>query len=340
MENNINHKVLDTYSKSFSELLIKDSFKKKSGINGKEILEFCQITQINYFVLKILFDKWKTEINNLKSPYFDYENADVQKAVQSLMNVLSKNILIKKDAFKDLLDEAVYKTLLLIFSPYEYYLQEINNPTFQQISVADLKSIQKYIKINGHLLNAYIERFEKDGIQAVFNDDAVTIFDEVCETFKEAPEDFETYQKDFSKVLTLDLNEVYSQLEETEQKKVELRDESESLNINEKFKTKKQTLLETLETDKKEAIIDIHEKKPLDGIKKSITINQRFMFENDLFNGDKDEFEMVVNYLDNCKTNKEAMEFLTENYLEKKNWDMEKEEVAEFFIVINKRFPQ
>ncbi|MCK5705487.1 MAG: hypothetical protein KAI29_30265, partial [Cyclobacteriaceae bacterium] len=110
-------------------------------------------------------------------------------------------------------------------------------------------------------------------------------------------------------------------------------------NINEKFKTQKPTLLETLGTEKKEAIIDIHEKKSSKGLKKSITINQRFMFENELFNGDKDEFEMVVNYLENCTANQEAIEFINENYVEKKNWDLEKEEVIEFFSVINKRFP-
>ena len=341
MENNINHQVLDNYSKSYADLLLRKSFKKNDNIRGEEILSFSSIKQINYFILKILFDKWKSEINSLKSPYFDYENSEVKKATQSLMNVLSKNILVQRDDFKNLLEAAVYKTLLLIFSPYEYYLQEINKPDLQQISVTDLLGIQKYIKINGHLLRAYIERFKGDGIQAVFNDDAVRIFDEVCETIKDTPEDFESYQEEFSEVLKLDLNEVYSEPDTLAKGIVEdeRTPESTADSINEKFKTKKQTLLDTLDTEKKEALIDIHEKKPLDGLKKSITINQRFMFENDLFKGDKDEFEMVVNYLDNCSSNQEAMEFINENYVEKKNWDLEKEEVVEFFTVVNKRFP-
>jgi len=336
MESNINHLVIEAYSKSFADLQIKNSFKRKASIKGKDILKFCDINQINYFILKILFDKWKAEINNIKSPYFDYGSAEVQKSMHSLMNVISQHILVKKEDFKLLLEEAVYKNLLLIFSPYEFYLQEINNSDVQQISVANLTAIKKYIKINGHLLNAYIDRFNSDGIQAVFTDDAVKIFDEVCETIKDTPEDFESYHQEFSKVLELDLNEVYSQSDEIIKNSIG----EDSENINEKFKTQKQMLLDTLETDRKEAIIDIHKKKPLEGIKKSITINQRFMFENDLFNGNKDEFEMVINYLDNCQTNEEAMEFINENYVEKKNWDMEKEEVVEFLSVINRRFPQ
>lgn len=340
MESNINHQLINSYSKSFAEQLINNFFKKKSSIKGEEILSFSEIKQINYFILKILFEKWKSEFNNLKSPYFDYEGDKVQKAVTSFMNVLSKNILVSTEDFRPLLEEATYKTILLIFSPYEYYLQEINKPTFQQISINDLYVIEKYVKINGHLLKAYIDRFNSEGIEAVFNDDAVRIFDEVCETIKETPEDLDIYHKQLSNVLALDLSEVYSPSDHIAEEYMEDDHKSEPGNINEKFKTQKQTLLDTLGAEKKEAIIDIHEKKPLEGIKKSITINQRFMFENDLFNGDKDEFEMVVNYLDKCVKNQEAMEFINENYVKKKNWDMKKEVVIEFFNVINKRFPQ
>ncbi|MCK5208993.1 MAG: hypothetical protein KAQ79_13255 [Cyclobacteriaceae bacterium] len=340
MESNINHQLINSYSKSFAEQLINDFFKKKSSIKGEEIPNFSEIKQINYFVLKILFEKWKSEFNNLKSPYFNYKCDEVQKAVNTFMNVLSKNILVGREDFRLLLEEATYKTILLIFSPYEYYLQEINKPDFQQISINDLYAIQKYVKINGHLLKAYIDRFNSEGIQAVFNDDAVRIFDEVCETIKETPEDFDFYLQELSKVIVLDLNEVYSHSDDIAEDYVEDDLKGEPDNINEKFKTKRQTLLDTLGAEKKEAILDIHEKKPLAGIKKSIAINQRFMFENDLFNGDKDEFEMVVNYLDNCTSNREAMEFINENYVKKKNWDMKKEEVIEFFSVINKRFPQ
>jgi len=344
MENNINHHVINSYSKSYADILLKRSFKNKINITGEEILKFSEIKQINYFILQILFDKWKRATNELKSPYFDYENLEVEKATQSLMNVLSRNILVQKEDFQDLLEEAIYKTLLLIFSPYEYFTQEFSKPSLQQISIGDLLAIHKYIKINGHLLSAYIDRFEDDGIQAVFNEDALKIFDEVCESIKETPEDFEAYHKEFSVLLELDLNEVYSQPDETpstttvDDKVQELEGEIDSL--NEKFKSNQQTLLDTLGTEKKDALIDIHEKRPLAGLKKSITINQRFMFENDLFSGDKGEFEMVVNYLDNCKSNKEAMEFISVNYIEKKNWDLEKEEVVEFLMVVNKRFPK
>jgi len=340
MESNINHQLINQYSKSYSAQLINRFFSKKVGISGKDILNLSETKQINYFVLKILFEKWKSEFNSLKSPYFDYEKDEVQNAAISFMNVLSKNIMISKEDFKPLLEEATYKTILLIFSPYEYYLQEINKPAFQQISINDLYSIQKYIKINGHLLKAYIERFNTDGIQAVFNDDAVRIFDEVCETTRDTPEDFDLYHQELSKVVALDLNKIYSHPEDSSEELPKDDPEHETGSINEKFNSKKKTLLDTLGSEKKEVILDIHANKSLEGIRKIITINQRFMFENDLFNGNKDEFEMVINYLDNCSNLQEAMDFINENFKQKKNWDMEKAEVIEFFDVINKRFPK
>ncbi len=338
MDSNINHQLIKSYSKSFTEQLVNDFFKKKSSIKGEEILKLSQIKQINFFLLKILFENWQSEMKNLKSPYFDYASEDVQSALNTFMNVLSKNILIDKQGFKQLLEEATYKTILLIFSPYEFYLQEINRPNFKQITINDLYAIQKYIKINAHLLKAYIDRFDVEKIQAVFNDDAIRIFNEVCETIKDTPEDFDNFILDFSKVLPLDIKEVYSQANN------ETNENSEAIQVDVEniasSTSKMKTLLDTLGVEKKDAIIDIHEKKPLEDIKKSITINQRFMFESELFNSDKAEFDMVINYLDNCKNHQEAMGFVNENYVNKKNWDMDKMEVKEFIKLIGKRFPQ
>ncbi|NJN26554.1 MAG: hypothetical protein HC819_11530 [Cyclobacteriaceae bacterium] len=250
MESNINHLVISSYSKNFSERLVSNYFTNKSSIKGTEITTFTEVKQVNFFILKILFEKWSDEIDRLESPYFDYSTDEVQKALNTFMNVLSKNIQVKKEDLKPLLEEATYKTLLLIFSPYEFYLQEIDKPGTNQISLADLESIKKYIKINDHLLQAYIDRFKGDGIQAVFNEDAIRIFDEVCETIRETPEDLDNYLQMFSRVIPLDLNRVYS--EQSQPHRVAKTQEVDIL--NEKLGTKTQTLLDTLGTEKRKRL--------------------------------------------------------------------------------------
>lgn len=340
MEGNINHELIAAYSKESSEKLMQDYIRKSSTIKGEDILRFCDIPQVNFFILKILFEKWKTEFDQLKSPYFNYKSQEVLLAAKKFMNVLSKNILIEKQDFRALLEQAMYKTVLLIFSPYEYYLQEINKPVFSQISLIDLTDIQKYIKINGQLLQAYIDRFKADGIEAVFNDDAVRIFDEVCENIKSSPDDFEAYHEQLNKISPLDINALYSPSPDDASGYIDDEPSSDTETQSLKVIAHQKTLLDTFGAEKKESLIDIHERKPLEGIRKSITINQRFMFEKDLFKGDKDEFEMVINYLDNCKSKKEAFDFINENYTTKKNWDKTKVEVSEFFEIVHRRFPQ
>ncbi len=336
MESKINHESITTYSKSYAEKFLNSFFSDKSVITGPEILELCNVKQVNLFVIRILFKKWKSETENLKSPYFDYSSIEIREALNNLMNLLSKSISISKDDFRPILTEATYKTLLLIFSPYEYYLREISHPDFNTISIQDLRDINKYIKINKLLMEAYIREFENNNIEEVFKEDAIKMFNDACESIKEIPDDFDTYLAAFSEVLPLELSMIYSDVSIED-----FEDNQEFSNMesteNESDSNRK-TLLDTLAAEKTESLADIHEKQHITGIKKSITINQRFMFINELFSGNQDEFEMVINYLDNCNTKKEALEFININYVEKKNWDLDKEEVQEFFDVLTKRF--
>ncbi len=340
MESNINHEVIRFYSKEFSATLADDYFAKKNRISGEDILTFSEIKQINLFILRILFEKWNVEFSKLKSPYFDYESDEVKKAARVFMNVLSKNILIERNDFLPLLEEATYETILLIFSPYEFYLREISRTDRERLSVPELGEMRKYIKVNNLLLQAYLDRLNSGGMLTLPREDAVKIFDEVCEDTKDSPEEFDEYLGQFSNVVPLDLNELYSSTGEEPAAEVNEEEEEGTKSLNEKFKRKKRTLLDALSNVKKEVLVEIHEKQPIEDIKKSITLNQRFMFERELFNGDQDEFNMVIDYLNGCETRADAMEFIHENYVKKKNWDMEKTEVVELFRLIERRFPE
>ena len=339
MEGNINHGAIKNYSSVFTDQVINQYLSDKTAISGDEILHLCPVNQVNLFIIQILFSRWKQETQRLKSPYFNFNAEPAKQALNKFMNELSRHILVKKDDLKPIIAEAAEKSILLIFSPYEYYLQEIGKNKTGKLLVNDLREIKKYIKVNRHLLEALISKFEADGIEAVFVDDALQLFNEVCENTSESPEDFEPFVQLFSKISPLQLGMIYAGDENFASVSSENPSGSEKNNINERFKTESKTLLETLSKEQQETIADIHRKQPVAGIRTIITINQRFMFINELFSSNKDEFEMVVNYLDNCTSRGEAMEFIQTNYVQKKNWDLEKEEVMEFFDVIEKKFP-
>jgi len=331
MESNINYTQITAYSQRFSAKICDKYFENKNSINGEGILLISPVQQINLFIIWELLNLWKIEIENLKSPYFDYGSEEVQNQLKKFMNVLSKNIKMERKHLEPLLVQATERAVLLIFSPYQFYKNVINNAPNSKVSISFLLELSKYVKINKHLLESYIKKLEDNKIEEVFSEEALTIFDEVCENISETPEDFEIYITMFNEVLLLDITAFYEvdsgQSKPAAQKETERDEHEDAKSINE-------TLYEDVET-----LADAHEKQGIEGIKKNITINQRFMFVNELFRGDTEEFESVVNFLDNCKNKKEALDFIELNYVKGKDWDVESEEYEEFIHIINRRFP-
>src|SRR5690606_20781426 len=178
-------------------------------INGKQILSLSNINQVNLLIIKNLFQKWKKETGKLQSPFFDYDNAEVKKALQHFMNVLSNNITIRKNNFEPLLKKSVTDAIFLIFSPYVFYSKEINHPERTRISLDDLLEIGKYIKVNKLLLDKLILQFRDQDIKEVFNDEGISIFNEVYENTELAPISWDEYFIQFSKVHPLSMDIIF-----------------------------------------------------------------------------------------------------------------------------------
>ncbi|MDZ7604702.1 MAG: hypothetical protein U5K79_03735 [Cyclobacteriaceae bacterium] len=335
MESNLNHSYIRTYSKKLADKLIHGFFAKKQAVSGKELIEFSSIRQVNYFILHSLFESWKLEFNNLKSPYFNYDEAEVKEAAKVFMNVLSRHIRVEKENLKPLLEEAIAKTLILVFSPYDFYILAIRNSPAKKFETSGIKELARYIKINGHLLQAYIDELDTRQFGSTPVETAEEIFNEVCEQFRESPDEIDEYLAQFNGLMLLNVDDIYEHLETKSSAKQEDPKPSKATTD----KKNQQILLDTFEIDRKEALVEIHQKKATEGIRKSLTINQRFMFEKELFTGNKEEFERVITLLDSLTSRKEALGYIADNYL-KKTWDAEKDEVIEFLSILDKRFPE
>jgi len=79
----------------------------------------------------------------------------------------------------------------------------------------------------------------------------------------------------------------------------------------------------------------LHEKQGIDKIETNITLNQRFMFVNGLFDGDVDTFNSTIKNLDSMSNHDEALNYIASNFSQ---WDKTDEDVIEFFELIKKRF--
>lgn len=85
----------------------------------------------------------------------------------------------------------------------------------------------------------------------------------------------------------------------------------------------------------------VGDKLEQDGVKNlvnAIGINERFLYINELFDGDSDGYERAINHLNSFSHLREAMEFLRAEVSDKYNWDQEQESTITFYALIEKRF--
>ncbi len=145
MANNINDQFISNYSRDFAEKIIANLPGSDSAVNGKGILNLTPSRQVNFFVLKLLYGQWQDEMKKLESPYFNFKNDEVKKALTTYMNVLSQHIEVSHEDLKPLLENGVKDTLSWVFFPGETLRAEVEEKEYKQLSA--IKSISKYFKV-------------------------------------------------------------------------------------------------------------------------------------------------------------------------------------------------
>ncbi len=338
MESVINGQYIKSYAETYSELIIQIFFETKSKIRGEEILELTNIKQINLFIIKRLMDPWKKEADKLKSPFFNYEDEAVTAKLQELMNILSKNIWIDKKHFQPLLVGAVIDTLYLIFSPYKFFHQELggSKATYDKTELLNKK---KFIKINGELFEAFLNKIKLSEKETFAAEETKNLFNKVCEEINFAPEEPDRYLERFSEVDPLYLQKIYMEVDrKAEEKKQNPPVKESDPSVLGQYKDSKHTLVQELEKDTADTVLHFHQKQKIDSIRKNISIHQKFMFVKELFQNSDDEFNQVIDFLDQCDNRKEALEYLENNYFNPRIWNDESEAVIDFMSVIDKKF--
>lgn len=325
MENKLNHLALEQYAAEYSSLLLEQLFEKKERVTGNDILTQIPVKQVGLFTLFQLFKKWQREADHLKSPYFNYESAEIIDKMKELMNALSNNISISKNDLEPLLIKAIEDTLLLALSPLEYYQNLVESFGGEAPDMDEVRDLQRFLKINSHMRDALLSAWASNG-----NDGDV--LDKAFEGLNEPPEDVKTLLVPFDALLP---TEGYSfwleESSENEAIEVALEDEEEETNIetvHKQFTAESTTMLgDTLGLETTKA-----------SLKSMLTINQKFMFVNDLFQGNQDDFMKVIDFLDTCETKDVVMKFLNSNYIKRGHWKTESPQVKEFLVLVDKKF--
>ena len=346
MEEKISLEAIALYGDTYADKVLKSFFSSKEKISGQEILTLCTVQQINLFVVRELFKTWREDTRKLKSPYFDFENADVKAALDNFMSVTSQHILIGQAHFGPLLKKAVSQTLMVIFDPYDFYSMTISGKN-NKLEVAPFREEIKYLKINRAPLERMLQKLEADGVQEMSGNEAFAILDHILEEVNFTPEDLDEYIEKFSTIVPLDPARFLVAKSPEEVKQVKADPSKDPVQEPVKKETSKvnqpKSIADTQSTtptvnDKMNAqhtmVVDSFRK--IERIKDSLTINQKFMFTKVLFHGDFELFSKAIDRLDQFDNINSALEYLEEEYAS--TWDRDSEEFHEFMEMVEKRF--
>lgn len=377
IESKLNSKALQSYTKSFSTIILDKFFNNNQIITGQQIVGLTPIKQVNFFVLKILLNQWQKETKKLKSPFFNYNNQDVKRALMFLMNTLSKHISIEKEFCSPLLERAVKESLILIYDPQTFFNQEIN--TLDGVNYVNaFKALSRWIKIRKGAFNQIFNELSKKNItqNSLELDELIR---KSCE--KNSEENIENEINLFNRVLSISILEstdtvnpigTLSSSVESQSKVIKNKIEKDILvsnekmvldtsfddefvpleevsniketigenftNVNKEFTTDTQTINKQFKQEKKSTITTEKYKDQKNNLHDNITIKQRYLFMNGLFNGEVNEYNKVIKDIENFQSFDNSVEYLIQNYSRKYQWDMSSSKVKEFLKVIFKSF--
>jgi hypothetical protein len=112
--------------------------------------------------------------------------------------------------------------------------------------------------------------------------------------------------------------------------------EPENVRLNEKLASEQKSVNDNAQSNK--SVLDYHQNSRIEGITGAISLNQRFLFTNNLFGGNIQAFSHALEELELCKDFSEAKELILKKYVPRYMWDITGAEAEEFIDIIKRRF--
>ena len=358
----INGNYLEKYAISYAELVCDQFFSSRQFITGQEIIQLTPSTQVNFFIIKRLFELWQEELAKLKSsPYFDYRDIAVHEALTQFMNVLSRRIKVERIHLAGILQDAVQDAIRVATDPLNFFQNELAKAPAGKINEY-LKENKKYFKWNEMLVIGLIDK-AGIGLDFVSYQQAILANFQSLKTSLDSPKEL---LASLSDTLVFDLEEYWGkskgQIEETQESKVlefeqeegSSRFEAVLIQLREREVTpqseKRGPIASTsgigngLDAAHLKAIFASETYKGMKGIlvelAESLSLNQRFMFTNELFGGNSHLLRQALKSVDELATFEEAVALINARFVVELGWDLESEEVHEFMQQVYRKFVQ
>ncbi|UZD21870.1 hypothetical protein PBT90_00155 [Algoriphagus halophytocola] len=363
----INSNYLENYAQDYATTVCDQFFAARQYMTGQDIVQLTNSTQVNFFIIKRLFELWQEELAKLKSnPYFDYRDVSVHEALTQFMNVLSKRIKVEREHLQPLLEIAVQQAIVLATDPVGFYQNEVRKAPENQINEY-LKENKKYYKWHsqaitflidkagfGHDEGAYIRAIAAN-YQAI--EDSMESVNLLVATLGEVkPFDLDTYFQSESPAENSpspapepseeeNKSSFFDQME-NEPEPVTERVQEPAKPLEEQPKPKPVIPVYTgnggLDPDELRAKFETLSYKGMKGIMgelgENVAINQRFMFTKELFDGNADLLRHALKSIDQCGSFDEAIGLVNSRYVSELDWSPNTEPVQEFLLLVYRKF--
>lgn len=331
----LNTAKVSSISEQICQSLCEKTFQNYGKIDGEQLISLTNSRQVNSFIIRSLFNQWKKEVEQLESPYFDFKHEKVKEAVKQFMNVLSNHISIDKKHLAPLLERAIADTILISFAPKNFLSDMLDRMDKPQ----DFKNQFKYIKTNRAFFQQVVDHLgDFDTKASILNQ-----FDDLDRGLLEETEVPTFMQKLEAEKHLNDLFEVEEEKEaaipspEAKAESVEKTVSPSHSQSNKATDTKyKATLNDSFEPSKKgQTLAEKLKHKVTPSIEASLTLNEKFMFQNILFHGDAAKMKEAFQDIDGADSLEKALE-KANTY--NQGWDMDSEEVEAFMEVLARKF--
>lgn len=333
MEGKINRDYLKSYSVSYTNNILDTAYKGGQYLIGRDLTTLCTPEQVNYNLLKNIFLQWEAEMSKLQSPYFDYSATIVQSALKSFMDVLSRNIKLDQGSLRPLLQQAVEETMYQVFQPLYYFENFLWPDQVDRLKIEEIVKLKRFVRINPGFLQELLKVWEADNKVEADTIEYQQQIARMAGNWKENWEPANPYVEAFSKVVSLQTESLWK----TDDSLSEKKENGTSKNVNDQYSKRVVSLNEKLQKDQT-TLADQHLNKKVENIKQSLTLNQKFMFVNELFAGNSDEFGIILDRIEKCTNYHEAIKILDDHSSERSQWDMESDAVKELIDLVSRRF--
>jgi hypothetical protein len=338
--------IYKTYSSTVAAMLCNDFFAEKNTITGSEILNFSQIDQVNTFIIKHLFEKWQATTSQLQSPFFDFGHEKVQLALQNFMNVVSQYIAVKKADFMPLVAAAIQDTLHLAIAPASYVAQNQNPDTYKYNRLhSRYWSYTKNALANGETwpeIQAQNKEELLDDTEPILSTlGQILSLPKGLNTSQVAIPATEAPQSFFENLPTPSPSaEQPAQEPSPEKPKIKIKAEVQqnqeaTTTLHEHFLDSSPTLNDQHQSEAPN-IASLHQQAPIKDLATAVSLNQKFIFINKLFQGDSAAYQEVISTLSTCSTADEALNLLRYRYAPKYKWDQNSSEADELMDIIKR----